>query len=250
MDVNARAKKAAEARKSASKSTTNINNNSSTSNSSNKSITLPKATDTTTFDKKDIVTNISGSIDFNTSNQTTKVNIPNLPVLTVDGIAASVIHTNVKTITDVRNPGFTEDEKCDQATFERAKNDYQDAIRYQQLIVWANTYKGEEYKAIASAAKAYTQGLIAATDIERAYQQFIELSKQQQITTQKGVEYIGQSHKTATVQAALPYTLADNESTLEKQRAKARKSFEEAKQANVELDDWLTSLKGKKDKLN
>jgi hypothetical protein len=249
MDVNARAKKAAEARKSGNKSTTNTSN-SSTSNTSNKSITLPKATDTTSFDKRDIVTNISGAIDYNTSNQTTKVNLPNLPVLTVDGIAASVIQTNVKTITDVRNPGFTDDEKCDKATYERAKNDYEDAIRYRQLVVWANNYKGEEFKAIASAAKAYTQGLIAATDIERVYQQFIELSKQQQITTQKGVEYIGQSHKTATVQAALPYTLAENESTLEKQRVKAKKSFEEAKQANVELDDFLTSLRGKKDKAN
>jgi hypothetical protein len=248
MDANARAKKAAETRKaSRTNSTTSSNSNMDTGL---KSLSLPNTSIEALNNKTSVVTKIAGNVEFDTTKQTTKVNLPNLPVLTIGAIANSVIHTNPKVITDVRNPGFTEDEKCDKATYERAKNDYEDAIRYQQLIVWANNYKGEEYKAIASAAKAYTQGLIAATDIERAYQQFIELSKQQQITTQKGVEYIGQSHKTATVQAGLPYTLADNEMTLEKQRIKAKKNFEEVKQANVELDDWLTSLKGKKDKVN
>ncbi len=91
--------------------------------------------------------------------------------------------------------------KCDERTFKRAVLDYQDAVRYQELIVWANTYKGSEYKAMASAAKAYTQGLITKSEVEKTYQEFLNLAKQQQITIQRGVEYIGQSHQTAIVAA-------------------------------------------------
>ena len=237
MNANERAKKAATGHK----KTTTTDRHVSTDN---KHLSIPKATDRT-FDRNDIKTEIAGNIDFNLESRTGVITLPNLPILTLDGIASSVKTTNLLDISDVRNPGIPEDRKADKATFERAKNDYEDGIRYEQLIVWANTYIGEQYKAIASKAKAYQQGLIAASEVEKVYQQFLELAKQKQITTEKTVNYIAQSHKTATVQTSLPFTMAENEATLEKQRIKALKGYEEAKQANVEFTDWLTSLKGK-----
>jgi hypothetical protein len=245
MDANERARKAAQAQRDSNTSTRvpGISGSNAATNS-NKSIALPTTT-ASTFDKVDAVTNIAGRVEFDIASRTTRVELPNLPQLTVDGVGSSLKHTTVKDIQDIRNPGFTEDEKCDKATYERVKTEYEDAIRYQQLIVWANNYKGEEYKAIASTAKAYTQGLIAKVEIEKTYQQYLELAKQEHITTQKGVEYIAQAHKTATVQAGLLYTLGETDALLEKQRIKTRKAFEEAKQADEEFDRWLTSLKGK-----
>jgi hypothetical protein len=247
MDSNERARRAATARKTGK--TTTSTSSSSTTSTTTKAIDLPKVGDST-FDKNEVMTNIADAINFDASSRTVDISLPNLPNLTVDGIANSVKLPTIKDIDDIRNPGFSEDEKCDERTFKRAILDYQDAIRYQELIVWSNNYRGSEYKAIASAAKAYTQGLLAKSEIEKTYQQFLELSKQQQVTIQKGIEYIGQSHHSATVQAGLPYILADSESSLEKQRIKAKKNYEEAKQSNIEFDDWLASLKGKNNSNN
>lgn len=236
MDANERAKRTANGQK---KSTGNT-----TQTTTKKQLPVFRATDKT-FEPQSVRTEIAGNVDFNLESRTGSVTLPNLEPITLDGIASSVKTTTLLDIADVRNPGITEDRKADKATFERAKNDYEDGIRYEQLIVWANTYIGEQYKAIASQAKAYQQGLIAASEVEKVYQQFLELAKQKQITTEKTVNYVAQSHKTVTVQTALPYTMAENEATLEQQRIKAKRKFEEAKQANVEFDDWLTSLKGK-----
>jgi hypothetical protein len=239
MNADERAKKAATGKPKTDTSKTN--NRVSTSN---KTLSIPKATDTT-FNPTTVNPTIAGNVNFDFDSKSVAVELPGLPQLTIEGIAQSVKTITPKNITDVKNPGISDAEKADKAIFERAKNDYEDGVRYLQLVAWANTYKGEEYKVIASQAKAYQQGLIAASEVEKVYQQYLELAKQKQITTEKGVNYIAQSHKTATAQTALPYTIAENEATLETQRIKARRKFEEAKQANVEFDDWLTSLKGK-----
>lgn len=237
MDANERAKRTANGQKKSS-------SNSTTTQTTRKQLPVFKATEST-FTHQTVRTEIDSNISFDLETKTGSIVLPNIQPITVTDVADRVKTTTLLDISDVRNPGITEDRKADKATFERAKNDYEDGIRYEQLIVWANTYIGEQYKAIASQAKAYQQGLIAASEIEKVYQQFLELAKQKQITTEKTVNYIAQSHKTATTQTALPYTMAENESNLEKQRIKAKKGFEEAKQGNVEFDDWLTSLKGK-----
>jgi hypothetical protein len=250
MDASERARKAANARKNAGNTNTSSTSNNSGygQTSGSKTIDLPKINDGS-FDKNnELNPRIASNINFDGSSRTVGVSLPNLPTLTVDGISGLLKTTELKTISDVKNPGISEDEKCDRKTFERAKNDYEDGIRYLQLVQWANAYTGEQFRVIASQAKAYGQGLLAASEIEKVYQQFLELEKQKQITIEKGVNYVSQSHKTATVQASLPYTLAENESNLEQKRIKAKRSFEEAKQADIQLDDWLNSLNGNKER--
>lgn len=189
-------------------------------------------------------TTISDNIQFNASTGQTQIDTPFLPQLDINSVGSLLKSPDIVDIVDIRNPGFSADQKCDEATFTRAKNDYEDAIRYQQLIQWANKYRGEEFKSIASVAKAWQSGLAALTDIERAKQQFLELLKQGKITEQKGTEYIGQAHRTAVAQAQLPYTIAEAEANLEQAKIKAQKSFEQAKLDNDEFTDWLASKRG------
>jgi hypothetical protein len=242
MDSSARAKRTASRAKSSNTESTSTTNNSEFSGGS-KTLNLGdiKPDFRRAFSPQ---TTISDSVQFDTTTGQTNIDTPFLPQLDIHTIGQSLKTTDLKDITDVRNPGFSDDQKCNEAIFERAKNDYEDAIRYQQLLQWANKYRGEEFKTLASNVKAFQAGLSTLTDIEKAKQQFLELLKQGKITEQKGTEYIAQSHKTSVIQAQLPYTIAENEANLEQSRIRAQKSFEQAKLDNDLFEDWLASKRG------
>ena len=237
MNQNNRAKKAAASAR--QKPTTG--EQSDRVSTGNKTISLHKET---TFAPVTVTPTITGNVDFNADSKTVDVSLPGLPNISVASIASSVKRTELHDLADVKNPGIPKEQLASKAEFERAKNEYEGGIRYQQLMQLANNFRGEEYKTIASAAKAYQQGLMATSEVEKVYQQYLELAKQKQITTEKGIAYISQAHKKATAQAALPFTVAENEAKLEQQRIKARKAYEEARQANTEFDGWLSSLNG------
>jgi hypothetical protein len=244
MDSTARAKRTASKAKSASTDTNSTSSNTGF-NYSTKTLNLGGIRP----DFRQSISpqvSISDSVNFDVTTGHTQLDAPYLPQIDINTIGQSLKSTDLKVIDDVRNPGFSEDEKCNEATFERAKNDYEDAIRYQQLLQWANKYRGEEFKTLASNVKAFQAGLTTLTDIEKAKQQFLELLKQGKITEQKGTEYIAQSHRTATMQAQLPYTIAENEANLEQSRIRAQKSFEQAKLDNDLFEDWLASKRGEK----
>jgi hypothetical protein len=259
MDIKERAKKAVEARKrrnaqnngqststktSSAKTrtkTTTSSTSSSTFSTSNNGIDLPKVTDFTTT--PEVNTTINGNVTFDSSSRAVSVQIPGLPQITPDSIAANVHIPTIKSITDVTNPEI--DKTVDQATFDRAKAKYEGGIRYQELIGWANKYIGSQYRALAESAKAYAAGLSSAVEIEKVYQQFLELVKQQKITAEKGVDYITQSHKTAVKQAGMVYSIAEQEALLSEQKTKAHKAFEKAKSAESEALEFIKGLNEK-----
>jgi hypothetical protein len=229
-------------RKTTTPSTTSANKSTFTTSNKvtegQKSITTPAITN---FEAKpEVDTKIHGLIGYNSNDNSVTVNIPGFERSTLDQISSNVHSPELTQITDIKNPGIK-----NQATiteFEKAKAEYESGIRYNELIVWANKYAGSQFKALAEKAKAFASGLVAQSEIEKVYQQFLELQKQKSITLEKGVNYIAQSHKTATVQSALPYTIAENEANLKKQQFKAAKGYQEAKKVESEFNDFLAEL--------
>jgi len=219
MDSKERAKKAVDARKkAASTSTSSSTQASSTANNhsttGSNSLELPKITDFNAV--PEVRTSINGAVAFDSSSRSVSVTLPGLPQVTPDSIAGNVHVPVIKPIADVTNPDI--DKTVDVATYDRAKAKYEGGIRYQELIGWANKYIGSQYKALAESAKAYAAGLSSAVEMERVYQQFLELQKQQKITSEKGVDYIVQSHKTAVKQTGMVYSIAQQEALLSEQK--------------------------------
>jgi hypothetical protein len=242
MDSKERVKKAVEARKKASSNNSRSStNNQSKFTSSSTNIELPKVTDFTV--NPEVKTSINGAVTFDSSSRSVSVQIPGLPQVTPDSIAGNLHVPVIKPIIDVTNPEI--DKTVDQATFDRAKAKYEGGIRYQELVGWANKYVGSQYKALAESAKAYTAGLSSAVEIERVYQQFLELQKQQKITAEKGIDYVIQSHKTATKQAGMVYSIAQQEAALSEQKSKAHRAFESAKYAEAESLEFIKGLSEK-----
>ncbi|MBD2208088.1 hypothetical protein H6G33_37505 [Calothrix sp. FACHB-1219] len=206
-----------------------------------KSITTPIITDFKT--KPEVDTRIHGLVGYNSNDNSVTVSIPGFERSTLDQIASNVHSPDLTPIEDIKNPDIKN--QASVAEFENAKAKYEGGIRYNELIVWANKYAGSQFKALAEKAKAFASGLVSQSEIEKVYQQFLELQKQKSITLEKGVNYIAQSHKTATVQAALPYTIAENDANLKKQQFKAAKGYQEALKAEEDFDAFLKELGNK-----
>lgn len=242
MDSKERVKKAVDARKKAASTSSSTHTTSSNqSTTSSNSIELPKITDFTAV--PEVKTSISGAVTFDASSRSTSVTLPGLPQVTPDSIAGNIHTPIIKPITDVTNPDI--DKTVDVVTYDRAKAKYEGGIRYQELIGWANKYIGSQYKALAESAKAYTAGLSSAVEMERVYQQFLELQKQQKITSEKGVDYIVQSHKTAVKQTSMVYSIAQQEALLSEQKSNAHKAFEKAKSVELEAQEFIKGLSDK-----
>ncbi|UKP01588.1 hypothetical protein [Nostoc sp. UHCC 0870] len=241
MDSAARVKKAVEERMKGAKSGSSTTTKTSISNGQ-KAVTTPSITNFAEDPKAK--TTIHGLVGYNSADSSVTVSIPGFERSDLNAIASQVHSPDLAAVTDVKNPGIK-----NQATlseFDKAKSEFEGGIRYNELIIWANKYAGSQFKALAEKAKAFGSGLAAQSEIEKVYQQFLELQKQQKITLEKGVDYVAQSHKTATKQAALPYTLAENEATLSKQKSKAEKAYHEALQAQSQTLDFIKSLNGSK----
>lgn len=233
MDANSRARKAVENRqKTTATNTTRIYSN------GQKTITTPVITNFSEDPRPE--TTIHGSVAYDSATSSVNVSLPGFERSSLDDIAASVYSPELTRITDVKIPEIKN--QATVAEYESAKAKYEGGIRYNELIVWANKYAGSQFKALAEKAKAFASGLVAQSEIEKVYQQFLELQKQQKITLEKGVDYISQSHKTAVKQAMLPYTLAESEAALSKQKSKAEKAFHEAKQAQLDTSSFIKSL--------
>lgn len=242
MDSKERVKKAVDARKKAASSATQTNtNNQSKSTTSSTSIELPKITDFNTT--PEVKTSINGAVTYDSSSRAVSVQIPGLSQITPESITGNLHVPVIKPISDVTNPGI--EQTVDVATFDRAKAQYEGGIRYQELVGWANKYVGSQYKALAESAKAYAAGLSSAVEIERVYQQFLELVKQQKITSEKGIDYIVQSHKTATKQAGMVYSIAQQEAVLSEQKSKAHRAFENFKNVEAETMEFIKGLNEK-----
>lgn len=235
MDANSRARKAVENRQKAKATATNTTRIYS---NGQKSITTPVITNFSQNPR--VETTIHGSVAYDSAISFVNVSLPGFERSSLDDIAANVYSPDLTKISDVKNPEIKN--QVTVAEYENAKAQYEGGIRYNGLIVWANKYAGSQFKALAEKAKAFASGLVAQSEIEKVYQQFLELQKQQKITLDKGVDYISQSHKTAVKQAMLPYTLAESEAVLSKQKSKAEKAFHEAKQAQLDTSFFIKSL--------
>jgi hypothetical protein len=73
----------------------------------------------------------------------------------------------------------------------------------------------------------------------------LELVKQQKVTAEKGVDYIVQSHKTATKQAEMVFSIAQQEAALSEQKSKAHRAFESSKNAEAETAEFIKGLNEK-----
>lgn len=242
MDLNSRAKKAAETRRKntkASKAKTSTSNSTSRVNDSETklSIELP------TFDGNGKETTVNPSINSAikySKDSGVSVDTPGFKPINLDDIFGAVHVPNIQKIEDVKNPNI--EGKATEAEHAKAIEEYKAGIRYQELVEWANNYIGSQYKALASAVKAATKGLNAATELEKLNQQFIELQKQKKITQQKGFEYVEQAHKTAVTEQRVPYSAAEQLALLNKQKAKAEKAFHEAKSEEEKAREFIANL--------
>lgn len=233
MDANSRARKAVENRqKTTTTNTTRIYSN------GQKSITTPAITNFSEDPRPE--TTIHGSVAYDSATSSVNVSLTGFERLSLEQLADNVYSPDFAKISDVKNPEIKN--QATVAEYENAKAQYEGGIRYNELIGWANKYAGSQFKALAEKAKAFASGLATQSEIEKVYQQFLELQKHQKITLEKGVDYISQSHKTAVKQAMLPYTLAESEAALSKQKSKAEKAFHEAKQAQTDTLDFVKSL--------
>ncbi|MEO0933843.1 MAG: hypothetical protein AAFY21_08815, partial [Cyanobacteria bacterium J06641_2] len=182
---------------------------------------------------------INSSINYSKDGGIT-VDTPGFTPIKLDDVFGAVHIPNIQKIEDVKNPNI--EGKATEAEHAKAIEEYKAGIRYQELVEWANNYIGSQYKALASAVKAATKGLNAATELERLNQQFIELQKQKKITQQKGFEYVEQSHKTAVIEQRVPYSAAEQIALLNKQKAKSEKAFHEAKSEEEKTRDFIANL--------
>lgn len=242
MDLNSRAKKAAENRRkttktSKTKTVTTSSVGKVSEGESQLNIDLPS------FDGSNRETTINPSI--NTAINYSKsggvnVTTPGFNPVNLDDVFGAVHIPNIQRIEDVKNPNI--EGKATEAEHARAIEEYKAGIRYQELVEWSNNYIGSQYKALASAVKAATKGVNAATELERLNQQFIELQKQKKITQQKGFEYVEQAHKTAVIEQRVPYSAAEQIAILDKQKAKAEKAFHEAKSEEEKARNFIANL--------
>lgn len=248
MDSKTRAERAAKARQKTNTNTSTSSASTSNFNSNGQSISIPKISQST-FDKKSLDNmHIANNVTVDMQNMTTNVTVPGIDNIDINSISERLHGGEFHYVTDIKNPDIPEDKQASKTEMERAIAIFERAINYEQIAQKANTYVGEQFKTLASKIKAYKQGVIAATDLEGLKQQIFDFLKAQKVTNDKGLGYVEQSHKSATIQAGVVYTVAENEAILEKKRIKANKAFEEAKHEGDGFDDWLTTLKGKSDK--
>lgn len=234
-----RAKRAVNARmrnKASTSSTSSSNSNYSAGSGSK--IDLPKITDFNQL--PEINTQINNGVTFDSNSKNVTVAIPNAPNVDVNSIAGYSKFPELAVIEDITKPGIKN--KCDERSFNAAKLEYEGGIRYEQLVQLHNKYVAERWKSLTEAYRSYSQGLIAVWELEKVKQQFLEVAKQQNITQEKGIQYVEQAHKTAISQARLPYSVAGQEAELSKAKSKAQKSFYEAKKADSEVNDFIKQL--------
>lgn len=238
MDSKTRAKKAVEERLRDVANTASKNNHSVTFADGQKSITTPNLTNFS--ENPSAKTSIHGLVGYDNATSHVTITLPGFERSSLEDIAGSVYSPDLTKIDDVKNPNIQNQSTVSE--FEKAKAQYEGGIRYNELIGWANKYAGSQFKSLAEKAKSFSAGLASQSEIEKVYQQFLELQKQQKITAEKGVDYLAQAHKTATKQAALPYTIAENEAALTKQKSKAEKAFHEAQNSVAETKAFIANL--------
>ncbi len=243
MDLNSRAKKAAETRRKntkASKAKTTTTSSVGTINEGETKLTI-ELPNFNSSNRKETTVNpsINSSIKYS-KDEGIGVDTPGFTSIKLDDVFGAVHIPNIKKIEDLKNPNI--EGKATEAEHAKAIEEYKAGIRYQELVEWANNYIGSQYKSLASAVKAATKGLNAATELERLNQQFIELQKQKKITQQKGFEYVEQAHKTAVIEQRVPYSAAEQIASLNKQKAKAEKAFYEAKSEEEKARDFIANL--------
>ena len=242
MDLNSRAKKAAETRRKNTKTskakTTTTSVGTINEGETKLAIELPNF-DSSNRKETTVNPSINSSINYSKDGGIT-VDTPGFTPIKLDDVFGAVHIPNIQKIEDVKNPNI--EGKATEAEHAKAIEEYKAGIRYQELVEWANNYIGSQYKALASAVKAATKGLNATTELERLNQQFIELQKQKKITQQKGFEYVEQSHKTAVIEQRVPYSAAEQIALLNKQKAKSEKAFHEAKSEEEKTRDFIANL--------
>lgn len=236
-DKKERAKRAVNNRRNKTSSTTSSRKPTTTGYSASQSnVQLPKV-DFTQEPQANI--SIDSTVAYN-PNGLSDVAIPNIPNYTLNDVAQKTRLPEFQEITDITNPGIKN--TVSESQFNKAKNQYEGGIRYEQLSQLHSKYVAEQWKSLSEAYKAYSQGLIALSSLEKVKQQFIEVLKQQSVTQEKISLYVAQASKTATTQAKLPYEVAINEAELSETKSKAQKAFHKAKNANQEALDFINGL--------
>ena len=214
-----------------------------TGNGSLTQIELPKVTD---FNKEpEVKTQVNSLVNYDGKSGVTAFEVPGIPSINFDSVAGRVRFEELTTIDDITKPGIKN--KVDEKTFNKAKLEYEGGVRYQQLAQLSNKYVAEEFKTLTESYKAYAQGLVAISELEKVKQKFLDVLKQQAVTSTKANEYIDAAHNLAISTAKLPYTVADREAKLSEVRSKANQSFHKAKNAEQEALDFIGSLGEVKD---
>ena len=241
MDSNSRAKKNAENRRknTKTKAKTTSSNTVGRVNEGETSLSVDLPSFDGTSKNTTVNPSINSAINYSKDGGV-NVTTPGFKPINLDDVFSAVHVPNIQKIEDVKNPNI--EGKATESEHAKAIEEYKSGIRYQELIEWSNNYIGSQYKALASAVKAATKGLNAATELERLNQQFIELQKQKKVTQQKGFEYIEQAHKTAVIEQRVPYTAAEQIAILDKQKLKAEKAFHEAKSEEQKTRDFIANL--------
>ena len=214
-----------------------------TGNGSLTQIELPKITD---FNKEpEVKTQVNSLVNYDGKSGVTAFEVPGIPSINFDSVAGRVRFEELTQIDDITKPGIKN--KVDEKTFNKAKLEYEGGVRYQQLAQLSNKYVAEEFKTLTESYKAYAQGLVAISELEKVKQKFLDVLKQQAVTSTKANEYIDAAHNLAISTAKLPYTVADREAKLSEARSKANQSFHKAKNAEQEALDFIGSLGEVKD---
>lgn len=236
----ARAKRNVQSRMSKNSSNGSTSNGSAVSNGSLTSIEIPKVTDFK--EQPEVKTQVNSLINYDGKSGATAFEVPGIPSVSFDSVGGRVKFPEFTEIDDITKPGIKN--KVDQKTFDKAKLEYEGGIKYEQLAQLANKYVNEQFKTLTESYKAYAQGLMAISELEKVKQKFLDVLKQQAVTGTKAVEYIDAAHNLAITQAKLPYTVADREAKLSEARSKANRSFYSAKNAELEAMEFIASLSG------
>lgn len=205
---------------------------------SGSSIDIPKITDFTK--KPEIKPQVQGGVTLEGAG---KLEIPGVPNNNTGTLKDKIKFPEINPISDITNPGIKN--TCDEKTFNKASREYEGGIRYEQLTQLSNKYIGEQFKSLASAYTAYSNGLASLVEYEKVKQKFLDLLKQQSITGTKAFEYIDAAHNFATTKAKLPYVVADREAKLTEAKAKAQTSFTKAQLAELEALEFASNNQSK-----
>jgi len=178
-------------------------------------------------------------------NAIASVNVPGLPTLIPDQIAAQMPQFSPESyqITDPLNPP-TSIPQVSQTDFDQREPIYQGGIRALKLTGLGFDLTREKFTVIGKQAKAFGAGIKAATALEAVKGDYLDYQSQLETTSQKSIALGTDQHKTAVDQTKSTYSQQEMDERLEQARIAADLAAEQTKEKQSGLDQFRKQLTG------